>query len=182
MGHIKFIRKGSGLPFQGGPFDTKEFRAGNLPGVFQNAIGHSVRLDVRTREDGPLFQILDKDTYFGITAGLDREGRPSFLTIEDMDCEMWWGQGIMPFTTTSEYRIEHGMSLEQSECYTSDLIREHYVAQWSLVQDSVRKGLRRTRPIYELSYAYALASYRNEGLMHLCLGELIEVPVLAKVA
>src|ERR1035438_7379439 len=141
---MKFIRKGTGCPFPQGQFTKKELIRGALPGVEINAITIKARLDVRTTSDPYRLLNLDGTEYFDVTAGLDGDGKPSFLTIEEVGVAANWGKNLYVFSTESEGRVEE-MTLAQSENFVNDLELENYVAQWSLVHLPVRKGLRKTQ-------------------------------------
>jgi hypothetical protein len=179
MSDMKFIRKGTGRPFPTGQFSGKELQRGALPGYEVYAASSKARIEVIASQYRELpFKLagFSGEYYWEVAGGLDSTGRPSFLTVEKKGAIPALGTGAYYFSTISEGRVEDRMTLEQSGYYTDDLIADNYVAQWSLVKGRTRKGLRWTPALYELTEAYALSSYRSEGLMHICLGARIEIP------
>jgi hypothetical protein len=182
---MKFIRKGTGRPFPKGQFIDKDLSAGALPGVrtrhlFGDPPTAVLKMKVEVRSGSPDSAPYRLSNFQGwannnVAAGLDPHGRPSFITIEETGDFPNCGISVYSFSEKSENHIEK-YDLSQSENYVSDLIKEYFVAQWSLVSPRARKGLRRTSALYELTAAYALSSYRSEGLIHVCLGVPLGVP------
>jgi hypothetical protein len=170
MGDMKFIRKGTGLPFPQGQFTRKELIYGALPGVLFGSIACRARVDVRTKSDPYQLVNFSGVEHFDVTAGWDGNGKPSFLTVEQIGERADWGKNLYVFSAENEARVRT-MTLEQSANFVEDLDVEYYVAQWSLVKAPTRKGLRTTRALYDLTTAYGLSGYRSEGVMHVCLGE-----------
>jgi hypothetical protein len=168
---MKFIRKGTGRPFLGDQFDTKDLASlERLPGFRARMFYILVNVEVRTSADDTPHRLLNANQRVAsVVAGNDAQGRPSFLTVEHFGDDPVWGRGVYSFTEETEQHISR-YDLEQSRNYTEDLAKEYYIAQWSLVAPAVRKGVRRTPPLYELSSTYALSVYRSEGHTHLCLG------------
>jgi hypothetical protein len=181
---MKFIRKGTGRPFPKGQFVDQDLECNALPGVTIHPMSLKARVDVRSGStDSTPYRLLNfQDMARRVAAGLDSQGRPSFLTIEETGDVPNWGISIYSFSEKNESHVEQA-SLLQSENYVNDIMKEYFVAQWSLVEAPTRKGLfSKTRALYELTAAYALSSYRAEGLMHVCLGDLIEAPTTARVS
>jgi hypothetical protein len=118
-------------------------------------------------------------------AGLDAQGRPSFLTGERFDSSGTYGRTVTRETRESECIIARG-DLEQSAFYTSDLTQECYIAQWSFVgyvkRPLVERVLRSSDEsllgrlfaghgaLYERACTYHIDVYLALGKYHLCLG------------
>jgi hypothetical protein len=186
---MKFIRKGTSNPFPKGQFSEREVYSGKvLPGATScrnvsmpgpaRMLWDKLEVRVPAADGQSHHRAFRHEQVQSLASGLDGQGRPSFLSIEEFGEEPSGWQSVYAFTAKSEDRLESQMVLEQSELYVTDLVADYYVAQWSLVTAPVRKGLfSKTNALYELSAAYALSSYRAEGLMHVCLGDQIAVPV-----
>lgn len=173
-----FIRKGTGRPFTSDVLDDGRLAKGALPGFNPGITGFyptKVSLLVRTAPDAQARTLLNERTFvhWWIVAGLDAQGRPSFLTMEDAD-EPGWNVNLGRETFDVEAQVRACPTLEQSAAFAEDYVREHRVAQWSLVEAPSRRGLRRTPAIYELSATYYLATYRSDGKLHLCLGQRVD--------
>ena len=174
MGYIKFIRKGTGRPFQGGQFSDQDLKSGALPGVrscsMHDVANVAVTAPGEFNNETYLLLNFQDNVYHGVLAGLDQQGRPSFLTVEDFEGKLNWGVSVFSYSTDCEYEARK-KTLEQSGYYAEDQIAEYFIAQWSLVTPPYRRGLKRFRAIYELTATYRLTTYRADGVIHLALGD-----------